>query len=215
MKRNESIHENLGGLYGILDLRPETGPRLVELAEQLLAGGTRVLQLRAKASSARETLDAARKLRSRTADAGALFIVNDRVDIALAAEADGVHLGQSDLPPARVREIAPASLLIGLSTHDPSQVAAAGTLDVDYIGFGPIFPTATKADAEAEQGIATLATITASTRLPVVAIGGLEECHAPELAAAGATAMAMIGAIERSADPATLARRIRGEFTRS
>lgn len=204
--------DRIRGLYGIVDLRAGTAESLLPLADALLAGGTGVLQLRAKSAPAREILDAARALRTKTREAGALLVLNDRLDLALACGADGVHVGQDDLPAVRVRAAAPPEFLVGLSTHSPEQAGAAGD-EVDYIGYGPIFPTGTKADAEAARGIDSLAMVTDASRLPVVAIGGLEEAHAHEIARAGAAAMAMIGAAERAPDASALARRI-GEVFR-
>jgi len=140
--------------------------------------------------------------------AGARLIINDRLDLAMAAGADGVHLGQSDLPPVDARKIAPDGFLIGLSTHTPDQVRAATHLPVDYLGFGPIFPTASKPDAETPQGIAGLRDVRQLTDLPLVAIGGITVAKAPEVRAAGADAVAMIGALEEATDPELLAEQL-------
>ena len=200
-------HARVHGLYAILNL-PEAstdpGSR-VRLARSLCAGGTRLFQLRAKNSPAEKILSVAEELLAVLRPAGARLILNDRLDLAMAVGADGVHLGQSDLPPVDARKIAPESFLIGLSTHTPDQVRAATRLPVDYLGFGPIFPTASKPDAETPQGIAGLRDVRQLTDLPLVAIGGITVAKTPEVRAAGADAVAMIGALEEASDPEILA----------
>ena len=195
------------GLYAILNL-PEAGTdpsSRINLARSLCAGGTRLFQLRAKNSSAEKILSVAEELLTVLRPAGARLILNDRVDLAMAVGADGVHLGQSDLPPPEARNMAPDGFLIGLSTHTPDQVRAASNQPVDYLGFGPIFPTASKPDAETPQGIAGLRGVRQLTDLPLVAIGGITVAKAPEVRAAGANAVAMIGALEEATDPELLA----------
>lgn len=195
------------GLYAILNL-PEAGTdpsSRINLARSLCAGGTRLFQLRAKNSSAEKILSVAEELLAVLRPAGARLILNDRVDLAMAVGADGVHLGQSDLPPPEARNMAPDGFLIGLSTHTPDQVRAASNQPVDYLGFGPIFPTASKPDAETPQGIAGLRGVRQLTDLPLVAIGGITVAKAPEVRAAGANAVAMIGALEEATDPELLA----------
>lgn len=191
------------GLYGIAGPIAGTTPEecrreTLAVADALLAGGAPVVQLRDKVSDGRALVETACLLRQRTQAAGALFIVNDRLDIALLAEADGVHVGQDDLPPAHVRRVASQlgrdDLLVGLSTHDLDQVRAAASLDVDMIGFGPVFTTATKADALPQRGTALLAE---AVRLfldrPVIAIGGIALASAAVVSGTGAAMAAVIG----------------------
>ena len=199
------------GLYAILNLAgtvADSAPQLA-LAHALVAGGARIFQLRAKHSSAEQTLSVARELLEILRPSGARLVLNDRVDLALAAGADGVHLGQTDLAPSVARTMTPEGFLIGLSTHNPAQVRAARNLPVDYLGFGPIFPTTSKPDAEAPQGIEGLRAVRQITTQPLVAIGGITATTAPEALAAGASAVAMIGALEQSPDPRALAEALR------
>jgi thiamine-phosphate pyrophosphorylase len=199
------------GLYAILNLAKagaDPAPQLA-LAHALVAGGTRIFQLRAKHSTAEQTLSVAHELLEILRPFGARLVLNDRVDIAIAAGADGVHLGQTDLPPSVARAMAPKGFLIGLSTHNPAQVHAANHLPVDYLGFGPIFPTTSKLDAEAPQGIEGLRAVRQITTHPLVAIGGITAPKTAEVLAAGANAVAMIGALEQSPDPRTLAEKLR------
>jgi thiamine-phosphate pyrophosphorylase len=126
--------------------------------------------------------------------AGALFIVNDHADIARAVDADGVHLGQDDLPVADARKVMGPRGLIGLSTHDRQQAAAAQAAGADYIGFGPLFPTRTK-DAGPARGTPDLAAVTASVTIPVIAIGGITAANAAEAMSRGPAGIAVISAV--------------------
>ena len=206
-----STARDIRGLYAILNLPgPQTDPASrIALARELCAGGTRLFQLRAKKSSAEEILSLAAELLEIFRPAGACLILNDRLDLAVAAGADGVHLGQSDLPPEEARRIAPEEFLIGLSTHTPQQVRDARDLPVDYLGFGPIFPTASKTDTEPTQGIEGLREAAGITTHPLVAIGGITPEDVADIQTAGASAIAMIGALERASDPRSLARKLR------
>jgi thiamine-phosphate diphosphorylase len=186
-------------LYAIVDPL-DTGRDPVELAAALLAGGARVLQLRLKGSDARRLLEVARAVRLHTRRAGALLIVNDRADVARAAEADGVHLGQDDLPVAAARAILSPGAIVGLSTHDIPQARAGLAAGADYLGVGPIFPTASKADALTARGLDLVGAVRAVTPLPLVAIGGITADTAPAVRQAGADAIAMIAGLVRAPD---------------
>jgi thiamine-phosphate pyrophosphorylase len=201
MSRRSAKVATIRGFYAVLD-RDDA-----ELARALVGpGGARVLQLRLKPGTARAQLAAARMARAICDSAGALLIVNDRLDVALAAGADGVHLGQADLPLAEARALAP-ELIIGVSTHDVAQVAAAIAGGADYLGFGPIFATTTKADTDPVQGIAGLrAAVAAARTTPIVAIGGITPHAARELYAAGATALCAISAVNAARDVVAAAR---------
>jgi thiamine-phosphate pyrophosphorylase len=198
------------GLYGMVDLSPGSAPA-GRLARALLEGGARVLQVRMKGASAAAMLAVLDELRPLARSRGATLIVNDRVDVALAGGADGVHLGQDDLPLAAARRIAP-HLVIGVSTHSELQAAAAEREGADYIGFGPIFATTSKARPDRVVGVAVLRDVCARVRLPVVAIGGILPEHAREVAAAGAAAAAIIGGVSRAADPVAAARTVGQAF---
>jgi thiamine-phosphate diphosphorylase len=201
------LADRVRGFYAILDRDDEALAR--SLVDPAAAGAT-VLQVRLKPGSAREVLAAARMARAITRAHGALLVVNDRLDIALAVEADGVHLGQDDLRLADARAaLAGRPMLIGVSTHDLDQVRAALAAGADYLGFGPVFPTATKANPDPVVGLAGLAAAAALCRaagVPLVAIGGIGLGDAAAVAAAGASAAAAIGAVNQAADPGVAGR---------
>ena len=171
-----------------------------------MAGGARLFQYRDKHGTGRDAYRCASDLRRATADAGALLLVNDRCDLALAVDADGVHLGQDDLPLTLARAIMGPDRLIGLSTHTPAQVIAAAEQGADYIGFGPIFPSGTKRDHEPVVGIGGLAGIRRLTSRPVFAIGGIILETTGTVMEAGADGVAVVSAVWSAADPAGVVR---------
>lgn len=179
-------------LYAIADTlgRPELS--FTDLAAQLCAGGARLLQLRVKDLPSREFLSLAHAVRTICREAGCRLIINDRADIALAVEADGVHVGQEDLPLEAARRVLGLDKVIGVSTHDPAQALAAARGGADYIGFGPLFSTNTKATGYTARGLDQLREIRALVNLPIVAIGGISAERTPAALAAGADAVAMI-----------------------
>ncbi len=182
-------------------------------AELLIAGGARVVQVRMKRASAAELARAAARALEVTRAHGALLVVNDRLDVALAVGADAVHLGQDDLPLADARRIAAGHILIGVSTHDEAQVRAAVAGGADYLGFGPVFATATKENPDPVQGVTGLArAVAAAGRMPIVAIGGITVERAAEVARAGAAAACAIAAVNGAKDPAAAARAIACAF---
>ena len=164
------------------------------VAAALRAGATAV-QLREKALPPRDILPLARRLRAETEAAGALLFVNDRLDLALAAGADGVHLGPDDLPVAAARRIAPHGFLIGFSADEPDAARAAVAGGADYIGCGAVFPTSTKRDAGRAVGIEGLAMVAEAVDAPVVAIGGITAERAPGAFAGGADGCAVVRAV--------------------
>ena len=163
----------------------------IRLAESLFDGGARLVQVRNKKASARELLQQVERVLS-IAPPDAEIIVNDRADVALVARAAGVHLGQTDLPPAEARRILGAGCIIGFSTHNLDQALDADNLPVDYIAVGPIFPTATKENPDPVLGVERLAQICKAIRKPVVAIGGVQLENAVEVLKAGAASIAVI-----------------------
>lgn len=179
-------------LYPIADTlgRPELS--FVDLAKKICAGGARLLQLRVKDLPAREFLSIAQEVRTICQQAGCWLIINDRADIALAVDADGVHVGQEDLPLEATRKVLGPGKIIGVSTHDPAQAVAAERGGADYLGFGPLFGTSTKATGYTVRGLDQLREIRALVHLPIVAIGGITAERAPAALAAGAEAVAMI-----------------------
>jgi thiamine-phosphate pyrophosphorylase len=197
----------LPALYAIVDPL-DTGRSPVALAAAYLAGGARLLQLRLKDASARDLLAVALAIRPLARAAGALFLVNDRPDVARAAEADGVHLGQEDLPVAAARRVLPAGCLIGVSTHDLDEARAAVAAGADYIGVGPVFETRSKARPLAPRGLDLVRAVRAVVACPCVAIGGITADTVAAVRAAGADSVAMIAALSRAPDPADAVRAV-------
>jgi thiamine-phosphate pyrophosphorylase len=210
------------GFYAMLDATPDIladHTALATRAGQLLAAAPTYLQLRAKGGTARAMHAAAQRLLAMCREAGVPFCVNDRLDVALAAGADAVHLGQDDLPLAdarRVRaQVGRPDLVIGFSTHNHAQAVAAAEAGADYIGFGPVFGTATKANPDPTVGLALLAEVCAAVRVPVVAIGGITLDNVNEVARAGAAAAAVIAAVSNANDVTAAGKRVARAFARS
>jgi thiamine-phosphate pyrophosphorylase len=195
-------------LYLICGTRPG-GRDLLEVLRAALAGGVDVVQLREKAIDDARVTELARAARELCAPAGVPLIVNDRPRVALAAGADGVHVGQEDMPVAAVRALLGPELLIGRSTHTPAQIAAAG--DVDYIGVGPVYATPTK-PGRAAVGLELVEVAAARTRLPFFAIGGIGAGNVGAVVAAGARRVAVVRAIAEAADPEAAARALRARL---
>ncbi len=194
-------------LYAILDPEVAAGRAPEEALRALLDGGAAMIQLRAKSLAPRDFLELARLARAETRARGCRLIVNDRADVALACDADGVHLGQDDLPLAAARKIMGAKI-VGVSTHDVAQAREAEGGGADYIGFGPMFGTRTKDTGYAARGIEMLGEIRAAVSLPIVAIGGITEENAPRVWRAGADSVAIISDILQAADIAAKTRRL-------
>jgi thiamine-phosphate pyrophosphorylase len=161
---------------------------------QALAGGVRFFQYRSKSETRKSIYEQSLQLARIARAAGALFIVNDHADIAAAVDADGVHLGQDDLPCEYARKLLGNNKLIGISTHNAEQASAAEDIGANYIGFGPLFETATK-DAGRIQGIEKLSEVKRVVGIPVIAIGGINHANVQDVIRAGADGAAMIGAI--------------------
>ncbi len=176
------------------------GRRSEEIAEAALRAGVRVVQVREKEGSARRALDIAVNVRELTWRHGALLLVNDRIDIAIAAGADGVHLGQEDLSIELARRLLGDDALVGLSITDSVQLAARDAAEADYLGVGAIFPTGSKGDAT-PAGLPLLVAARAATQAPIVAIGGIDAGNAGLAIAAGADSVAVISAITTAVDP--------------
>ena len=206
------------GYYAILDVHASESQdvsRAIERAQRLLSAGPSHLQLRAKAATAADMMMLGRALLPLTQSFGVSFCINDRLDVALALGADAVHLGQDDLPLADARRIVGDRMQLGISTHTAAQAADAIAAGADYIGFGPIFPTRTKADPDPVVGVALLASVAARARIPVVAIGGIALTNVAEIAGAGAAAVALISAMEAVADPVAAGQSVNAAFARS
>jgi thiamine-phosphate pyrophosphorylase len=200
------------GFYAVLD---RDDPALAERLVSPDGAGARVLQIRLKGAPAAELLAVAERALPVARRHGALLIINDRLDIALAAAADGVHLGQDDLPLPAARALVAGvpGFVIGISTHDVAQVREAVRGGADYLGFGPVFATRTKQDPDPVQGIQGLAAaVAAAGDLPVVAIGGITPDHAGAVAGAGASAACAISAVLGAPDVAGAGRAIAGAW---
>ncbi len=178
----------------------DTGRDPVVLARAMLAGGARLLQLRLKNVPSGTLVDVAARIRERASAAGARFVVNDRIDVALAVGADGVHLGQDDLPVAAARHLLGPDRWIGFSTHSEAQLTAAATCGADYLSLGPIFATTSKSPADPVIGCERLRRARSQVSAPVVAIGGITAATAREVLEAGADAVAVIAALVRAPD---------------
>lgn len=188
----------LAGLHVLADDAPMWPHDPVEQARAACAGGANVVQLRAKRTSDAETLRMAQAIRDVTSRAGALFILNDRFDLALAAGADGVHLGQKDVAPERIPASMRERLLLGRSTHNEAQWQAAANECIDYVAFGPVFETTSKASEWPARGVAALArAVEAASPRPLVAIGGIGPENIAQIGEIGAGA-AVISAIAGS-----------------
>lgn len=189
------------GLYLISDEAMLLDGSFFGFLEQALQKGLRTVQLRGKSLPASDLHQVAQACRQITHKAGALFIINDSLQLALDCNADGLHLGQEDLAPADARQALGPEKIIGLSTHNREQVAAASREPVDYLGFGPVFQTSTKEKADPTVGLDALRSAVTASRLPVVAIGGISLGRAGEVMQTGCQAIAVISAIARQADP--------------
>ena len=198
-------------LYAILDPEQTRGRPAERVLAALLEAGVSILQLRVKSLPPVDFLELAKQARAVTRAHGCQLIINDRVDIALACGADGVHLGQDDLPLSAGRKLM-GQKIIGISTHDLDQARAAERAGADYIGFGPMFGTRTKATGYEARGPEMLQQIRRAVTLPIVAIGGITEANVQEVWQAGADSVAIIGDVLHDNDPGAKALRILGQY---
>lgn len=182
-------------LYVITDEEVGRGLSHAEIARRAVAGGADVIQLRDKRLSCRDLLAAASAVRKITRNAGALFIVNDRLDVALAAGADGVHLGESDLPIEDARRLAPPGFVIGASVGSVTTAVRAEAAGADYVALSPTFATGSKDDAGPGHGLPALSAIRSAVSIPLVAIGGINPGNVADVVAAGADGIAVISAV--------------------
>ena len=192
---------NLRGLYLILDPAVAGSRSLTGIVQTALGAGVRLFQLRMKILETQKLYEMAAVLCPLVQKGGGTFIVNDRVDVAKAIGADGVHLGQEDLPLADARAILGPGRLIGISTHNPAQAVEAEAGGADYIGFGPVFPTATKENPDPVVGVEGLREVRTRIRIPIVAIGGITPKNAGDVCAAGADCVAVVSAVLAATDP--------------
>ena len=188
-------------LYVVLDRAASAGRDLGDLLDAVIAGGCRMVQLRDKSSPSGRLLPLAEQFRARCRDAGVIFIVNDRVDLAVAVGADGVHLGQDDLPPRVARPLLRPGMILGVSTHSVEQARRAQADGADYVAVGSMFPTRTKPDFELV-GPALVRALRPEIRVPLVGIGGITPDNVRDVIRAGADGVAVISAVCGAPDPA-------------
>jgi thiamine-phosphate pyrophosphorylase len=193
-------------LYVVLDRTAARGRDLDDLLAAVIEGGCRMVQLREKAWPSGRLLPLARRLRERCARAGVTFVVNDRVDLAVAAGADGVHVGQEDLPAPDARALLRPGMLLGVSTHGVEQARSAQTAGADYVAVGAMFPTATKPAFELV-GTALVRTLRPEIRVPLIGIGGITHDNVTDVVRAGADGVAVISAVCAAPDPTAATRR--------
>lgn len=187
-------------LYPILDTGALGGRDAAEVVAALGAAGVRIVQLRMKAASDRVRYETALRLRDATRRAGMLLVINDRADLVRLADADGLHVGQDDLPPAAARAVVGKDRLLGVSTHSPDQFRRALEAAPDYVAIGPVFATRTKQDPDPVVGLDLVRRARALTALPLVAIGGITRANARQVVDAGADGVAVIADLLGASD---------------
>jgi thiamine-phosphate pyrophosphorylase len=193
-------------LYLVTDQSLTRGRPLADVVAAAVQGGVTCVQLREKQSDSRDFLAQAMALKVLLAPHGVPLVINDRIDIALACEAEGVHLGQSDMPVYDARRLLPAKVFIGWSVETAHEVAQSAHLPVDYLGVSPVFATPTKTDTKTPWGLEGLRQVRAATGLPLVAIGGIHTDNAQDVMRAGANGLAVVSALCSAVDPAQAAR---------
>ncbi len=197
---------SIGRLHVLTDTELQSRFSAVELTRRALAGGADTIQLRQKTGSTRAMINLARQLKELCVQAAVPFIVNDRVDVAIASQADGVHLGQDDFPIFLARELLGPDRMIGGSASTPEQALQCIEEGADYVGFGPVYSTDSKKDAAPVSGLDTLRQVVRAASVPVIAIGGISHENTPAIACAGAAGIAVISAVCCQLDPAAASR---------
>ena len=212
MSRPEELRDLLRLL--VITDGPLAAPRsVVDIVAQAVEAGARAVQLRNKGESARELIAVGRDLRVLTREHGALLLVNDRLDVALSLDADGVHLGPEDLPIAAARAIVPGAFFIGRSADDPEVAQRAVAEGASYIGCGTVYSTTTKGDAGDVIGLGGLERVARSVDVPVVAIGGITADRAVEIAGTSAAGVAVVGAVMAAPAPGEAVRSLMAPFS--
>ena len=203
------------GIYALTSELHSQGRSNIEVAREILDSDVRILQYREKTKKVREMYEECLVLRAMTQQHGALLIINDHLDLALAVGADGVHIGQDDLPLAKVRELVGPDLIIGVSTHSPAQAIAAVSEGADYIGVGPLFATQTKVDVCDPVGLDYLEYVVKNLEIPFVAIGGIKEHNLREVVKMGARTVALVTEIVDNPDIAGKIKRLQRIMTQT
>ncbi|MGL6257896.1 thiamine phosphate synthase [Vibrio sp. WXL210] len=188
---------------------------LKQVVKQAVAGGVTMVQVREKHGDVRAFIARAQAVKQILAGTGVPLIINDRVDVALAVDADGVHLGQSDMPAELARQLIGEDKLLGLSIEDDAQLAEADSLPIDYIGLSAIYATPTKTNTKHHWGIEGLSRALKTTKLPIVAIGGINHDTIPELAKTGVHGLALVSAICHASDPRLASEELLGLIERN
>ncbi|MBU0733999.1 MAG: thiamine phosphate synthase [Proteobacteria bacterium] len=191
----------IGRLHILTDTRLQSRFSHLQLTEMAIAGGADTIQFRHKEGSTREMIEIAAQMKRLCADKDVMFIVNDRLDIAMATQADGVHLGQDDFPIPVARELLGKNRIIGGSAATIEEARKCLADGADYVGFGPVYPTGSKDDAGPVSGIETLRKIVEAMPIPIIAIGGVDEKNAYDVMRAGAHGIAVISAVCCREDP--------------
>ncbi len=202
------MRQKIGKLHVLTDTLLQSRFSHVELAEMAIAGGADAIQFRQKQGSTRELIEIAVQMKRTCADKGVAFIVNDRIDVAIAAQADGVHLGQDDFPIPLARNLLGKEWIIGGSAATLEEARKCLADGADYVGFGPVFPTGSKDDAGPVSGIETLKMIAETIPLPIIAIGGIGSENTPAIMQAGAHGIAVISAVCCQNDPCQATNRL-------
>jgi thiamine-phosphate pyrophosphorylase len=193
--------KQIGKLHVLTDTVLQSRFSHTELTRLAIAGGANTIQYRQKSGSTREMIEIAQSMKQLCSEAGVTFIVNDRLDVAVAVEADGVHLGQEDFPIPLARKLLGEGRIIGGSAATISEARNCLSEGADYIGFGPVYPTASKDDAGPVSGIDILKQVVETIPLPIIAIGGVDAENTPEVMRAGAHGIAVISAVCCQDDP--------------
>ncbi len=201
--------EKIGRFHVLTDTLLQTRFSHEELAELAIAGGADTIQFRQKSGATREMIRAAKEMQALCKRAGVTFIINDRVDVAIACQADGVHLGQDDFPIPLARKLLGEEAVIGGSAGSMEEARQCLLEGADYIGFGPVFPTTSKGDAGPASGVGLLEQIVRAIPLPIIAIGGINRENIPPLIRAGVHGIAVISAVCCQQDPAGAAKSLR------
>ncbi len=196
-------------LYVVTDRKLSGRHTDSDIARMAYEGGADVVQLRMKDADDREMLTQAMKIREAADELCKLFIVNDRVDVAMASGADGVHLGQSDIPVEVARDLMGESAIIGISVHNAKEAMAAVEGGADYLGVGAIFTTPTKPDAQQALGLGAIYEVMNAVDIPIVAIGGIDRGNIQDVIRAGADSAAVVSAVVAQEDPRTAAHELR------
>ena len=207
--------KKIGRLHVITDTTIQSRFTHAELARMAIEGGADTIQFRQKEGSTRELVESAQAVQAVCAEHGVSLVANDRADIALAVGAAGAHFGQDDLPVTVGRRILPPEMIIGASARTEEKILEAISAGADYIGFGPIYQTSSKLDAETPKGLEALRRMSEIAQCPVIAIGGITVDTAYEVIRAGAHGIAVISAVCGQADPVAATRHIDGEIQRA